>query len=50
MSKMDEMWHTTSTLKADEDKSNLGHTQHILGPQIDHFCPQKLHFLLIVNN
>ena len=47
-SKMDETQHTTSTIKADEDKSNLAHFQHILGPKIAHFCPQKLHFWLIL--
>ena len=35
---MDETQHTTSTIKADEDKSNLAHFQHILGPKIAHFC------------
>ena len=50
ISNMDETWHTSSTFKADEDKNSSGHFWLILGPKIAHFCPQKLHFMLIVNN
>ena len=42
--KMDENWHTSSTLKADKEKRQFGHSPRIFGPKMAHFCPKNCVF------